>query len=72
MGGDKILGTGGGLAYRKETPPPVSRREGDQGTQAAGDLADGGGWKERVSLRTSPLCPSSGGASRPLARSMGL
>lgn len=72
MGGDRILGTGGGLVYRKETPPPVSRREGDRGTQAAGELAGGGGWRERGSLRTSPLCPSSGGAGRSWTRSMGL
>lgn len=47
----RVLGTGGGLAYRKQTP--VSWREGGQGTQDAGKLVGGGGWKEREFLRTS-------------------
>lgn len=50
-GGGRVLGTGGGLAYRKQTP--VSWREGGQGTQDAGKLVGGGGWKVREFLRTS-------------------
>lgn len=44
VGGDRILGTGGRLAYRTRTPPPVSREGGGRGAGGppdAGELAMG-------------------------------
>ena len=41
VGGDRIRGTGEGLASRKQTPPPGSPEGGGRGTQDAGQSEEG-------------------------------
>lgn len=59
----RVLGTGGGLAYRKQTP--VSMEGGRPGHPGCRKVSGWGGWKEGGFLRTSTSAVKEYAGQRP-------